>query len=118
PASHRGRAIRRFYCAGPLAAAVMGAMSAWLLQLDGLVDLRGWQWLFLVQGLPAVVLGLVFLAKLPETPAAAAWLSAEERAWIASALERDSARVACRPSTAWSRRSAIPWCYGLERSAS
>jgi ACS family tartrate transporter-like MFS transporter len=93
PASHRGRAISRFYFAGPLAAAAMGAISAWLLQLDGLVDLRGWQWLFLVQGLPAMILGLVFLAKLPETPSTAAWLNAEERAWIASALERDSARV-------------------------
>jgi len=93
PAAHRGRAISRFYFTAPLASVVMGAMSGWLLDLDGVADLRGWQWLFLVQGLPAVALGLVFLAKLPDTPATAQWLSAEERAWIEGALERDSARV-------------------------
>jgi MFS transporter, ACS family, tartrate transporter len=52
PACHRGRAVSRFYVASPLASVVMGGISGALLGLDGVADLRGWQWLFLVQGLP------------------------------------------------------------------
>ena len=93
PMTHRGRAISRFYVASPLASVVMGAMSGWLLGLDGLLGLRGWHWLFVVQGLPSVAMGLVLLRWLPDTPASVAWLTADEKAWIEDGLSREAALI-------------------------
>jgi ACS family tartrate transporter-like MFS transporter len=75
PAAHRGRAISRFYVAFPISSAVMGAIAGSLLKFDGQFGLAGWQWLFLVEGIPAVVLSAVFLALLPNGPTEASWLS-------------------------------------------
>ncbi|MDB5676579.1 MAG: transporter, family, tartrate transporter, partial [Sphingomonas bacterium] len=93
PMTHRGRAISRFYVASPLASVVMGAMSGWLLGLDGLMGLRGWHWLFVVQGLPSVAMGLVLLRWLPDTPASVAWLTTDEKAWIEDGLAREAALI-------------------------
>lgn len=90
PVCHRGRAVSRFYVAAPLSAIVMGAVSAWLLGLDGRAGLRGWQWLFLVEGLPTVLVGLAVLRFLPDRPATVTWLSADERAWIERKLAREA----------------------------
>jgi len=87
----RGRAVSRIYVASSLASIVMGAISGRLLGLDGLAGLRGWQWLFLVQGLPAVVLGLILLRFLPDAPATAAWLTDREKEWIRCEMARDAA---------------------------
>lgn len=89
PPCHRSRAVSRFYIAGPLASMVMGAMSGWLLALDGNAGMHGWQWLFLVQGLPTVLVGLLVLRFLPDRPAAVAWLNPDEKAWIADQLARE-----------------------------
>jgi MFS transporter, ACS family, tartrate transporter len=94
PAAHRGRAISRFYVAYPLSAAVMGALAGPLLGLDGQWGLAGWQWLFLVEGAPAVLLGVIVFACLPNGPAQAHWLTAQERQWIQNALSADSAALA------------------------
>jgi ACS family tartrate transporter-like MFS transporter len=75
----------------------MGALAGPLLALDGRWGLAGWQWLFLVEGTPAVVLGIVVLACLPNGPAEAAWLTPQERQWIQNALSADAATLA--PST-------------------
>ncbi len=64
----------------------MGAVAGALLNLQGKLGLRGWQWLFLVEGLPAVLLSAVFLKFLPNNPSEAAWLTAAERNWIESQL--------------------------------
>lgn len=93
PSCHRGRAVSRFYVAVPLASVVMGAMSGWLLDLDGNAGLHGWQWLFLAQGLPTVLFGLVVLRYLPDAPATVHWLSQPEKAWIQTELAREQARI-------------------------
>ena len=93
PACHRGRAVSRFFVASPLAAVVMGSVSGWLLGLDGRGGLEGWQWLFLVQGLPSVLVGLLVLAMLPDKPARVAWLTADEKLWIETELAREQARI-------------------------
>src|ERR1700739_2711837 len=59
PTAWRGRAVSRIYIAGSLASVVMGGLSASLLELDGRAGLKGWQWLFLVQGLSGALTGLV-----------------------------------------------------------
>lgn len=93
PACHRGRAVSRFFVAAPLASVAMGGMSGWLLALDGNAGLHGWQWLFLVQGLPTVFVGLVVLRYLPDAPISVTWLSHVEKDWIHSELAREQARI-------------------------
>ena len=82
PAEERARAISRFYIALPLSSTVMGSLAGWLLGLDGRLGLRGWQWLFLVEGLPPLVLSGVFYLLLPDAPRDARWLTGDERAWL------------------------------------
>jgi MFS transporter, ACS family, tartrate transporter len=93
PPCHRGRAVSRFFVASPLASVVMGGVSGWLLALDGHSGLHGWQWLFLVQGLPTVVVGLIVLRYLPDAPAKVTWMTQAEKDWIQSELAREQARI-------------------------
>jgi ACS family tartrate transporter-like MFS transporter len=120
PAEFRGRAISRFYLAFPLSSAVMGALAGVLLGLQGRLDLAGWQWLFLIEGLPAIVLGVVMWIWLPDTPARVAWLTPPERDWMAHRLAADRARLGETSDHETSERSvwrvlAIPvvWRLGL-----
>jgi ACS family tartrate transporter-like MFS transporter len=87
PAELRARAFTRFYIALPLSSVFMGSIAGALLNLNGRLGLHGWQWLFLVEGLPAVVLGVVFLIFLPDSPATAPWLTGDERAWIVRRID-------------------------------
>ena len=89
PANARGRAISRFYIAWPLSNAVMGAVAGSLLGLQGRLGLAGWQWLLLVEGFPAILMGLLIRSLLPESPRAAKWLSSEEQSWIEQQLAMD-----------------------------
>ena len=82
PPPQRCRAISRFYVAVPLSAVVMGAIAGWLLGLDGRLGLQGWQWLFLVEGIPAVLLSVAVFVMLPDKPADAPWLTQPEKDWI------------------------------------
>lgn len=93
PAAQRGRAISRFYVALPLSSVVMGAIAGTLLDLRGTFGLAGWQWLFAVEGLPAVLLSVAILIFLPDSPARAKWLRPEERAWIEGRLAADKAAL-------------------------
>ncbi|HEX4182557.1 MAG TPA: MFS transporter [Caulobacteraceae bacterium] len=95
PAEQRGRAISRFYIAWPLSTVVMGALAGTLLGLQGRLGLAGWQWLFLLEGLPAIVLSVVFLIALPDGPQDASWLTEEERGWILARIAADQAAYGC-----------------------
>jgi MFS transporter, ACS family, tartrate transporter len=90
PGSARARAVSRFYIALPLSSVVMGSLAGWLLGLSGKFGLSGWQWLFLVEGLPAALFSLVIFKMLPDGPKDAAWLTAEEKTWLAGQLQADS----------------------------
>lgn len=91
PARHRARAISRFYIAAPTGTVVMGGAAQFLLGLDGYYGLAGWQWLLLIEGLPALVMALVVWAALPESPDHASWLNAREKSWLTDRLTRDAA---------------------------
>ena len=93
PPCHRSRAVSRFFVFSPLASVAMGAMSGWLLGLDGNAGLHGWQWLFLVQGLPTVLVGLLVLKCLPDSPTTVTWLTQQEKDWIHTELAREQARI-------------------------
>jgi len=94
PAHHRGRAISRFYVAGPLASVFMGAVAGALLGLQGRLGLAGWQWLFLMEGLPAILVSVMFLLYLPETPDRATWLTDSQKQWLEMRLAADRALAA------------------------
>ena len=87
PPEWRARTITRFYIALPLSSTVMGALAGALLHLQGHWGLAGWQWLFLVEGLPAVLLGIVLFLFLPDGPAQAPWLSVDEQQAILLRIE-------------------------------
>jgi ACS family tartrate transporter-like MFS transporter len=89
PARMRARAVSRFYIALPLSSVVMGSLAGWLLGLNGRLGLAGWQWLFLIEGLPAVLFSLAILKLLPDGPEKAAWLAPEEKAWLVDQLKTD-----------------------------
>ena len=115
PAAARGRAISRFYVALPLSSVVMGALAGALLNLNGTAGLAGWQWLFLVEGLPAIALGVAILFLLPDSPATSKWLSDAEKAWIAQRLAADRAGAGAAGDPGIGRALADPrvWLLGL-----
>jgi len=82
PTEYRTRAIAWFMVAIPISSVVGGALSGALLQMDGILGLAGWKWLFILEGLPVAVLGVIMLFVLTERPDDAAWLTAEERAIV------------------------------------
>ena len=90
PAQWRGRIIALFMVASPLSNVVSLPVSAVLLRLDGDLGLRGWQWLFIVEGLPAMLLAGVVLLRMTDRPAEADWLTSQERNWLVSTMEAEA----------------------------
>jgi MFS family permease len=92
PQSHRARMIGWFMIASAFANAVGAAIGGALLDLDGLLGLKGWQWVFVATGLPALILTFVVLRILPDGPERAPWLPPEGKAWLSAqlAVERES----------------------------
>jgi sugar phosphate permease len=90
PATYRARIIGLFTVAIPVSSFLGSPISAALLGIDGWLGLRGWQWMFIAEALPAVLLGLVCLVVLTDRPAQASWLEADERAWLLERLAADA----------------------------
>lgn len=94
PLAYRAKAVALFMTATPVAGLIGSPVSGWILGLHQMLGLSGWQWLFILQGIPAVVLGVVVYLRLPGGPADAAWLSPKERQALASALEAEKREIA------------------------
>jgi MFS family permease len=93
PARERARTIAAFMTATLMAGVVGGPISGRLLSLHGAGGLDGWQWLFLLEGVPSIVLGFVVLKVLTERPQDATWLTEAERATLIACLRDDAAAV-------------------------
>lgn len=89
PAQYRARMLAFFMLGVPLSSVIGGPMSAYLLGLDGLWGLAGWKWMFVVQGLPAVLIGIAVLMLLRDHPSEAEWLSDDERRELIAMLEEE-----------------------------
>jgi ACS family tartrate transporter-like MFS transporter len=115
PSNLRARTISRFYIALPLSAVLMGAIAGPLFKLDGHLGMRGWQWLFLVEGAPAVLMSAVFMKFLPDGPREAPWLSVSERNWIATALAAEDIDPGGSHATGVGAALRDPrvWLFGL-----
>jgi ACS family tartrate transporter-like MFS transporter len=92
PAAERARTGALFMMAAPVSIILGAPLSEALLKLDGRLGLHGWQWLFLMEGLPAVILGVLALRVLTDRPEDAAWLPPDERAWLARTMADEQAR--------------------------
>ncbi|AJP59331.2 4-hydroxyphenylacetate permease [Pandoraea vervacti] len=96
PSAARARANAWFMIAMPVTSALGAAASGYLLRLDGVGGLAGWQWLFVLEGLPTVLLGAVTWWYLDDKPADARWLNAAEKQTLAAMIERDRAAALAR----------------------
>jgi D-galactonate transporter len=100
PAAYRARIVGYFMAAIPLSSVIGAPVSGYLLGLDGVAGLKGWQWLFILEAVPAVILSGVVFFYLTDRPADAAWLQPEQRTWLAERLEAERRqRVAVRHYT-------------------
>ena len=93
PALYRGRAMGVFYAFAAAAGIIGGPLSAGLLMLDGWLGIAGWQWIFLVEGVPAIILAVFCTMIIDDRPSEARFLNAEERGWLDSTLESERAQA-------------------------
>jgi MFS transporter, ACS family, tartrate transporter len=94
PARERARATAIFILGLPISVLLGAPLSTALLSLDGLGGFHGWQWLFVIEGIPAVLLGFVVLAYLTDRPADAKWLPPAQRDWLVARLAHEEAATA------------------------
>jgi len=86
PAVYRARIIGYFMAAIPLSSVIGSPVSGALLGMDGYLGMAGWQWLFIIEAVPAIILSFVVLGYLTDRPAQATWLAQDERTWLAERL--------------------------------
>ncbi|MGD9904025.1 MAG: MFS transporter [Vicinamibacterales bacterium] len=91
PARERARAVALFMTGTAIAGVIGGPLSSALLLLDGTWGLHGWQWLFVVEAMPAIALAPVVWRRLDDGPAQATWLAEDERRWLVAALAAERA---------------------------
>jgi len=100
PASARARAVAWFMTANPIAGIIGSPISGALLNLHG-AGFSGWQWMFLIEGLPAIIFGAVVFRTLCDTPREATWLKDDERAWLLETLDREQQNTKAAEGTFW-----------------
>ena len=92
PSEYRARIVGMFTVAIPVSSFLGSPISAALLGVDGWLGLRGWQWMFIMEGAPAVLLGFFCLFVLSDKPSGARWLDSDQKAWLNGRLQSESGR--------------------------
>jgi ACS family tartrate transporter-like MFS transporter len=113
PAEYRGRVISTLFIAQPVANAAASLASAAILEMNGILGLTGWQWIFIIEAVPAVLLGLVILRVMTDKPARADWLQQDEKDWLQARLDRESRQVESAGSMTWTKALADPRVVAL-----
>lgn len=93
PAYYRARANALFMIAMPVTMALGSLVSGYILSIDGMLALKGWQWLFLLEGFPSVLLGAVVWFYLDDSPQKAKWLTDEDKRCLSEMMEKDKLRL-------------------------
>ena len=94
PASHRGLGLSVLMSTAALSNVIGGPLATGIMELDGWLGFRGWQLVFIVEGVPTVLIGIAVFAWLPETPREAHWLDPAERDWLEATVARENATKA------------------------
>jgi ACS family tartrate transporter-like MFS transporter len=113
PARQRAVVTALFMAAAPLSTILGSPVSGALLEMDGLLGVKGWQWLFLLEALPAVLLAFVVLVFLTDRPEQAKWLADDERNWLVKAMKAETASKAATASHSLWRGLADPRVLAL-----
>jgi len=113
PAQYRGRVISTLFIAQPVANAIASSGSAAILGMDGVLGLRGWQWIFIIEAIPAVVLGLFILRIMTDRPAHAEWLAEDERGWLQTRLENENREIERGGHMTWTKALSDPRVVAL-----
>ena len=98
PARYRAGVVSLFMAAAPISVVLGSPLSSALLEMDGLLGLRGWQWMFIMEAIPAFLLGFVVLGYMTDKPEKATWLKAEEREWLVNEMNTEHAAKAATAS--------------------
>jgi len=114
PARERAKAYAWFLAAIPISGVLGGPISGALLGLDGLLGMQGWQWLFLLEGIPSVIVGMLVLVLLPDRPRDARWLPSTERDWLEVTLEAERVHSTAghAPNLRKALRNPVVWLLG------
>jgi sugar phosphate permease len=113
PASERAETIAGFMTAVVVAGIIGGPISGALLTLDGVAGLAGWQWLFVLEGIPSVIAGCAVLSMLPNRPQDAVWLSNSEKKALQATLDEEHAAAERPLSTRAALTNGRVWLLGL-----
>ena len=113
PKAYRARIFGAFAVGIPVSLAIGAPLSTAILQLDGALGLKGWQWLFLLEGIPTTLFGFVFLALIPDRPKDAAWLAPADRTALQTVIDAEQHAVAATHGTSLRRAFADPRLIAL-----
>ena len=113
PARNRAGVIALFMAAAPIATAIGSPISAALLEMHGIMGLAGWQWMFLIEAIPAVILGVVVFFYMTDRPEKAAWLKPDEREWLVKTMQAEDANKGGEQQHSILRRLANPRVLAL-----
>ncbi len=92
PARHRAGVTAFFMAAAPISTALGSPISAALLEMNGVMGMHGWQWMFILEAIPALILGVVVFFYMTDKPEQAKWLKDDERAWLVKAMAEENAK--------------------------
>ncbi|MGD6755904.1 MFS transporter [Streptomyces sp. BH105] len=109
PERERARVVAQFMVALPVATLIAGPVSGLILDHVHWFGVSSWRWVFIIEGLPAVLLGLATLFLLVDSPQKAKWLSSDDKAWLAATLDAENAAKAARSEHAGFWRSLAGW---------
>lgn len=108
PAAYRARIVGWFMFAVPLSTVIGSPISGFILNMEGIGGLHGWQWLFILEAIPAIVLTVFVLRYLPDNPKSAQWLTNEERDWLQNTLNAERRQRESLHSISW-KQSLLNW---------
>lgn len=102
PQRSRASVTAIFMAAAPISVALGSPLSAALLQMDGVMGIKGWQWMFILEAIPAVIMAFVTFFYMTDRPAKAKWLPADEKAWLVETMDAEvAARAGAAHSSVW-----------------
>jgi len=113
PSAYRARIIGLFMFAIPISTVIGAPISGLILNLDGFEGLHGWQWMFLIEALPALLMSLAVLTYLTDRPRNATWLTREESAWLQERLDAERATREREGAASWLRSTLDPRVIAL-----